>query len=238
VFNFLSLPVLTLDGVAVIWFFVAIVVYRFVAEWGPFQARSIAGAVQAQRRAWMSNMAMRENRVLDGVVLQSLSQGNAFFASTSVIVIGGLSAILGSGEKVQELLERLPLVYKSSAQLWEMKVLLLISIFVFGFFKFAWAFRLSHYTGIMIGATPILDAEFARDATNVAACQAHADRTAALIGYAAEHANSGLRAFYYAIAGMAWFFHPVAFILASTWIMAILVRRDFFSRSRKVIGGF
>jgi uncharacterized membrane protein len=233
-----QLPAFTLDGTAVVWFFLSILIYRFIAEWGPFEGRSIAGVVQAQRQAWMRNMAMRENRVLDSVVLQSLSQGNAFFASTCVIVIGGLSAIMGSGEKVQGLLERLPLVYKSSPELWEMKVLLLIAIFVFGFFKFAWAFRLSHYTGIMIGATPILDAEHERDATNVPECEAHAKRTAALIGFAAEHANSGLRAFYYAIAGMAWFFHPVAFMAATTWIMAILIRRDFFSRSRKAIGGF
>jgi uncharacterized membrane protein len=36
---------------------------------------------------------------------------------------------------------------------------------------------------------------------------------------------------------MAWFFHPVAFIAATTWVMAILIRRDFFSRSRKAIAG-
>jgi uncharacterized membrane protein len=233
-----NLPAITLDGAAVIWFFASIVIYRFIAEWGPFEGRSIAGVVQKQRQAWMRNMALRENRVLDGVVLQSLSQGNAFFASTCVIVIGGLSAIMGSGEKVQALLERLPFVYKSTPELWEAKVLLLITIFVFGFFKFAWAFRLSHYTGIMIGSTPLLDAEPARDATNKAECEAHADRTAALIGFAAEHANSGLRSFYYAISGMAWFFHPVAFMVATAWIMAILIRRDFFSRSRKAIGGF
>ena len=58
-----------------------------------------------------------------------------------------------------------------------------------------------------------------------------------MIGYAAEHANSGLRAFYYAIAGMAWFFHPVAFMLATSWILAILIRRDYFSRSRRAIAG-
>ena len=69
-----NLPAFTLDGAAVVWFFVSILVYRFVAEWGPLEGNSIAGVVQAQRQAWMRNMAMRENRVLDGVVLQSLSR--------------------------------------------------------------------------------------------------------------------------------------------------------------------
>ena len=66
--------------------------------------------------------------------------------------------------------------------------------------------------------------------------EAHAVRTARLIGIAAEHTNSGLRSFYHAIAAIAWFFHPVLFIATTTWVMLILVRRDFFSRSRRIIG--
>jgi uncharacterized membrane protein len=219
------------DAVALGWFILSIVGYRAIAGRDALEVRSIVGAIQQQRIAWMRNMARRENRVLDGIVLQGLGQGNAFFASTSAIVIGGLAAIMGSGEKVQGLLEQLPFVAKSSVVLWEMKVLMLIAIFVFAFFKFAWAFRLSHYTGIMIAATPLLVPG------NEIACDAHAERTAELIGIAAEHANSGLRSFYYAIAAMAWFFHPLAFIAAATWVLIILIRRDFFSRSRRIIRG-
>lgn len=219
------------DFVAFGWFVLSIVGYRMVAEWGPLEGRSIVAAVQKQRVSWMHNMSRRDNRVLDGIVLQGLSQGNAFFASTSAIAIGGLAAILGSGEKLQVLLERLPYVARSTPEMWEAKSLLLMGIFVFAFFKFAWAFRLSHYTGIMIAATPILVVG------NEGQCDAHAERTATLIGIAAEHANSGLRSFYYAIAAMAWFFHPLAFVAATTWVLVILVRRDFFSRSRRIIAG-
>lgn len=218
-----------LEVIALAWFLVSIVGYRVIAEWAPFESRSIVGAVQRQRVAWMRNMARRDNRVLDGVVLQALSQGNAFFASTSAIAIGGLAAIMGSGDKVQAMLERLPYVAASTPVLWELKILMLMAIFIFAFFKFAWAFRLSHYTGIMIGATPLLDAD------NKLQCDAHAIRTATLIGIAAEHANSGLRSFYYAIAALTWFFHPLAFIAATTWVLVILVRRDFFSRSRRIM---
>ena len=213
------------------WFILSIVGYRMLAERELFESRSIVGAVQKQRVAWMRNMARRENRVIDGVVLQSLGQGNAFFASTSAIAIGGLAAIMGSGDKVQALLERLPYVAKSSPESWELKILLLMAIFIFAFFKFAWAFRLSHYTGIMIGATPIFHEG------NEVVCDTHAERTALLIGIAAEHANSGLRSFYYAIAALAWFFHPWAFVAATTWVLVILIRRDFFSRSRVILQG-
>jgi uncharacterized membrane protein len=83
----------------------------------------------------------------------------------------------------------------------------------------------------MIGATPIADG------SNLTECDDHAARTAQLVGIAAEHSNGGLRAFYFAIAALAWFYHPVAFMAATVWVLGILVRRDFFSRSRRLIFG-
>jgi uncharacterized membrane protein len=219
----------SLDVVAVVLYVVTLAGYGYISGISRLERLSIVGAVQRQREQWMQNMAVRDVRIVDAQLLGGLSQGNAFFASTSAIIIGGLAAMLGSGDKVQILLERLPFVAASSPMLFETKLLLMIGIFVFSFFKFAWAFRLSHYAAIMIGATPI------PDDGNRNGCLSHARRTARLIGIAAEHANSGLRGFYYAIAGMAWFFHPIALIAATAWVLGILIRRDFFSRSRRLM---
>ncbi len=141
-------------------------------------------------------MAERDVRIVDAQLLASLTQGNAFFASTSAIGIGGLAAMIGSGDKVQGLFERLPYAAQATVVVWELKLVLLITIFIYAFFKFAWAFRLSHYAAIMIGATPIADG------SNRIECDDHASRTAQLVGIAAEHSNGGLRAFYYAIAAL------------------------------------
>lgn len=46
-------------------------------------------------------MATRENRMLDAILLGSLGQDNAFFASTSAIAVGGLAATIGSGERAR-----------------------------------------------------------------------------------------------------------------------------------------
>ena len=218
------------DLFAVLWFLAAILGYRLVAGFGPLERYSIVGAVQRQRERWMRNMAVRDQRIVDAHLLGGLSQGNAFFASTTAIIVGGLAATLGSGDKVQALLERLPYVARSTPVLFELKLLLLMGIFVYAFFKFAWAFRLSHYAAIMIGATPILVA-----GGNDADCEAHATRTARLIGIAAEHANGGVRSYYYAVAAMGWFIHPWALVASSTWVVLILLRRDFFSRSRRLL---
>lgn len=219
-----------MDAAAFIWFCLLVAAFRLVAERSPMRHRSITAAVQAQRLNWMRNMAARESRMLDGLLLSSLSQGNAFFASTSAIAIGGLAAVLGSGERAQAIMQHIPYAARSSAALWEMKVVLLMVIFVFAFFKFAWAFRLSHYAAIMIGSTPDPGA-------GTEACTQHAERTAKLIGLAADHANTGLRSYYYAIAAIAWFVHPILFAGASAWVLVILIRREFLSRSNRIISG-
>lgn len=217
-----------LDIAALAYFLVVIGVYRLVLSRSGLGEHSLLGAIQAQRVVWMQNMARRENRMLDAILLGSLGQGNAFFASTSAIAVGGLAASVGSGEKVQSMLERLPYVAPSSSVVWEFKLLLIMSVFIYAFFKFAWGFRLSHYAAIMIGATPL-------PGTAAAECDEHARRTARLIGIAAEHTNSGLRSFYHAIAAIGWFFHPLLFVATTSWVMLILVRRDFFSRARATI---
>jgi uncharacterized membrane protein len=218
-----------LDLIALALFLSSAVLYRLITGPRGLKRLSLNGAVQTQRVRWMLNMIRRENRAIDAILLGSLSQGNAFFASTTAIAIGGLAALIGSGDKAQSILERLPIVARSNSVLWEVKLMLIMAIFIFAFFKFAWAFRLSHYASIMMGAMPIFTNE------TTPACEAHAERTAKIAGLSAEHSNSGLRAFYHAIAAMAWFIHPIAFMLATVWVTTILIRRDFFSRSRRLI---
>lgn len=219
-----------LDLAALIIFLLSMSMFRFFLGRYGFRRQSLAAAIQSQRLQWMENMVRRDNRAVDAILLGSLSQGNAFFASTTAIAIGGLAALIGSGDKAQAILERLPMVAHSNSVLWELKLMLIMAIFIFAFFKFAWAFRLSHYASIMLGATPLYSADSEKR------CLVHAERTAKLAGLSADHSNDGLRSYYYAIAVMAWFIHPIAFIVANLWIMLILVRRDFFSRSRRLIG--
>jgi uncharacterized membrane protein len=220
-----------LDLAALIYFGLAVFIYRLIVARRAKTGGGLLGAIQEQRVNWMLNMARREQRMLDAILLGSLSQGNAFFASTSAIAVGGLAATLGSGEKLQAMLAHLPYASPTTPLILEAKQLLIMGIFIYAFFKFAWAFRISHYGSIMIGATPIYDP----DPVHSEACARHAERTAGLIGVAAEHTNSGLRSFYHAIAAIAWFFHPVLFMLATTWVILILARRDFFSRTLRLI---
>lgn len=226
-----ALPIPPLDAIALVFFLVVAAGYRFALQMTGLRQRSIMGAMLPHRIAWMLNMAKRDNRLMDAVLLTNLSQGNAFFASTAAIAIGGLVTVLGYGDSARSLLANIPLAAETPAFLWEAKVIFLMSIFVYAFFKFAWAFRLTHYMATMIGATPLPEAH------NAAECEEFAHRAGQLTAIMADHSASGLASFYYAIAALAWFFHPALFMLATTWVVAILIRRDFFSHSLQAIKG-
>ena len=218
-----------LDLIALGWFFVCAAGYQFITSRPALFERSISGAVQRQRFVWIRGVAARGNHTGDAILHGTLSSGNAFFASTSAIAIGGLASLIGSGGRGEGFIERFPYLAQSSPLLSEIKVLLLIAIFVFAFFKFAWAFRLTHYTSIMIGAIPD------PGSADAATVERQVKATALISGLAAEHSNSGLRAFYYAAAALAWFFGAWQFIAATTWVALIMIRRDFFSRARAAI---
>ena len=94
------------------------------------------------RARWMRQMLRRENRMVDANIISSLQNGAAFFASTTIFGVGGLIAALGASDKALSILEALPLVESGSPGVWQLKVLMLIVILDYAFFKFAWAFRL------------------------------------------------------------------------------------------------
>ena len=218
-----------LDAIAFLWFVVATVGYGLFSRYGPASEINLLSAIQHQREAWMANMARRDDRVTDVLLVSNLATGNTFFASTSVILLGALSALLGSGETAQRVITSLPHALAAPAALWNLKILTLMAVFVYAFFKFAWAFRLAHYAMILVGAAPTVDR--ATEGVRLA----HGARTARLAGIAGEHSNSGLRAYYFAIAGTAWFYHPIAFLIATTWVLLIVIRREYLSRSLALI---
>jgi uncharacterized membrane protein len=67
------------------------------------------------------------------------------------------------------------------------------------------------------------------------ACRAVARDIANLATLAAIHFNRGVRAYYFATAMLAWFIHPVALMIAITWVVVVLYRREFRSRTLALI---
>lgn len=219
-----------LDILAFAWFCLCYFGYGWAVRYGPLKTRrGLVAAVNDRRAQWMEAALRRDNRIMDAQLLTSLSSGNAFFASTSVLVLGGLTAMLGAADNVKARLEQLPFISDAPLVLWEFKILFLMLLMIMSFFAFAWAFRLTHYVGTMFGALPL------HTEADTDKAQTHARKTAELVRLSGRHLNSGLRTIYFAIAGLAWFVSPILFAAACALVTFIVYRREYLSEAFAVI---
>ena len=71
-----------------------------------------------------------------------------------MLILAGLITVLGSTEKAIHLIEGLPFSAPTDRSKWEIKVIILIFVFVYAFFKFTWSLRQYGFVTIMVGGTP------------------------------------------------------------------------------------
>ncbi len=216
---------------AVLCFFLAMWVgYAWFARRLAIHKHSILAASNRYRLRWIKVSLTRDPRVLDGIITQTLSHTPSFFSSTTIIIMGGLLALLGTTDKAAELVREIPFSQATPLLVFEFKILVLIAIFVYAFFRFSWSMRQYTFVALMIGALPqpqyFLDNPHKQDD--------YAERVAAMTGLAAETFNDGLRAYYFSFAAMGWFFSPLFFTVTTLLIVAILYNREFHSDVLKV----
>jgi uncharacterized membrane protein len=190
-----------------------------------WRARSNPGLVAALcsfRRRWMERLCQRENHQSDATVLGNLVRGALFFASTTVFILGGLFALLGTTQKVIDVVAELPFTGPFSVWVWEAKALLLIYIFIYAFFKFTWSAWQYNALSIILGAAP-------EPGTTPSNSEPYIASAAAIAALAGESFNHGIRAYYFSMAAVTWFLHPLALVIAATWVAYVLYRREFAS---------
>jgi uncharacterized membrane protein len=219
------------DWLALVCFFALWLGYAWFAKvWGQRRS-SLLVTTNRYRGYWMRQAAMRDPRMLDGLITQTLSNTPAFFSSTSILVIGGLFALLGTTDKATELMSEIPFAQATSLVVFEFKILVLVGIFVYAFFRFSWCMRQYTFVALVIGAMPP-PSEFKSGKFD--ALQ-YADRAAAMVGAAAETFNDGLRAYYFSFAALAWFVSPLVMVIGTLTVVAILYSREFHSDVLRVL---
>jgi len=219
------------DFLALGFFLATWIGYTGFADHSRWSRHSVSSAMDRYRRAWMGEMLAREVRIVDTQIVGNLLSGIGFFASATILVVGGLVAVLGAAEQAMGALSDLPFAAATTRPAWEVKLLLLITIFVYAFFKFAWAYRLSNYCSILIGSAPTV----APGAKPPLSSADHARRAAAVVSLSGQHFNRGLRAYFFALGALGWFIHPALFVLATAWVVVVLYRREFRSRALTAI---
>lgn len=215
-----------LDFAAVAITFLLWAVIGWLVEHSGARRPSTALLMAQYRREWMQQMITREPRVFDAQTLNTLRQGTAFFASTSVIAIGGALALIGNAERVGGVAEDLTQT-NAPAIVWEIKLLILLIFLTNAFLKFVWANRLFGYCSVLMGAVP-------NDQTDPRAPKI-AHKAGEINVTAARSFNRGLRAIYFALASVAFLAGPVPLIAAAVLTTIVIWRREFASHSRRIL---
>ena len=198
---------------------------------GPVGARaSLMSRIHELRLIWMRRMLARDNRIGDMQVVMILAQSNAFFASTSLLIIGGCLAILGARDQAMTVLQEIPGVAATPTFVWEMKVMLLVIVFVFAFFKLTWSLRQFNYVAILIGAAPPPEQAASADGLR------YAETAAGVASRAAEHFNKAVRTYYFGLAALSWFLQPFLFMALTALVVLVAYRREFRSHTMTILG--
>jgi uncharacterized membrane protein len=219
----------SVDLLALVFFLGAWLGYSFVIEVTPRGKRGLNALMHRYRSLWMQRLLARDARMMDGQVIASLQNGTAFFASTALIAIGGSVTLFHSNEDVLTVVAALPFGETVTHLQWELKVIGLMIIFVYAFFKFAWAYRLYNYVAIMVGGSPPASDKDSPEA------KAYAETTAMVITDAGRHFNRGQRAIFFALGYLGWFLGPLPLIITTAGIVIVQWRRQFASLSRHAV---
>lgn len=219
-----------LDWIGLVTWAVLWLGYALWADQGGGRARSLMVSIALRRRAWMREAYRRENRITDVGLIGSLMQSATFFSSTTLLILGGLFAVLGTIEKSAEVLQGLPFAARTTQELLEIKALALTLVFIYAFLRFTWSLRQFNLLSILIGGAPLPGASEAEQQSYV--------RKAGLINsFAGDDFNRGVRAYYFALAALTWLIQPVLFLLVTTAVVIVLYRRDYRSRTLAVVSG-
>src|SRR5258708_12775755 len=96
------------DIAAVGFFIIEWTVYALTLEHSAYGRDSLSARMHIYREVWVRNLLNREARMVDMQIMASLQNGTAFFASTSLIAIGGALALLRSTNDALAALGALP----------------------------------------------------------------------------------------------------------------------------------
>lgn len=214
-----------LDGAALAFFLVGWQLLGWLIDQSPWHRRTLSYAMKSQRREWMRQMAARQVRLVDANIITGLQQATSFFASTALLAVGAGFGLLTAADTIIGAFEQSFVHLQIDRAAFYVKTALLMALYAYAFFKFGWAYRLFNYSAVMLAATPEAGQPGAEEAA-----QGVADMNIA----AASQFTHGLRAFFLAIAVLAWFITWWAFILAALVIMLALANRQFNSTARYV----
>lgn len=216
-----------LDWTGLIWFLICWFGYEQVVERGWTGRTNLMEETHKLRLAWARVMLGRNPRIVDVALIGNLLPSLSFYANTSIYIIAALFAALGAMDQLMSAASELPFSRAISREATELKLLVLLGVFVIAYFKFTWSLRQFNLLSITLGSVPH---EASREELEI-----HALKFAAVNSCAGNDFNRGLRAYYFGMAVMSWMVSPWLFIVSTMVIVIVLARREFSSPVLKAL---
>jgi uncharacterized membrane protein len=217
-------PLTLLDVVALGTLVLAWLLSGWLTEHPPASRPSVSVAMEGYRREWMRTFVTRQPRIFDATLIDSLRQSTAFFASASMIAIGGGIALIGNAGMIERLTVGLPIGTRSQEV--ALHMLPVIGLLGNALLKFVWAHRLFGYCSVLMAAVP-------NDPEDPLAYH-RAAQAGEINITAAKSFNRGLRSIYFALAALGWLLGPWGLLVGVALATGVLMRREFASASRLI----
>lgn len=184
---------------------------------------SLSVIMSLQRRRWVANAARHETP-FDAILAGNLMGSVSFLASTSALLVLANFAIFGQLSNVMQTLGTIAFDHPYALAEVQIHFAVLLAMFVLSFFAFTLSLRQFNHFCIMLGAL----------GRHGEATDAEIDAIARLNSMAAKNFNNGLRAYYFAVAMVAWFASSWLAIAVSVATVAFIVHREFFSTAHRL----
>ncbi|WP_211225069.1 DUF599 domain-containing protein [Oceanobacter kriegii] len=211
------------------WFLFCWIAYSTFAKYMARKTASLSSVMHVHRINWMRRVLTREIRVADATLMANVERNANFFASSCVLVLAGLLTALTAVHEVRDLLAKVSFATIDSILAMELKIVVMICVFIYAFFTFTWSMRQFGFASVILGAAPMPDD---KDAT-ASDRRSYAIYGAKVIDQASHSYNNGLRTFYFSLALLMWFVNTWFFMVGTAVVVGVLYEREFLSRSLK-----
>jgi uncharacterized membrane protein len=218
-----------LDWLALAAFFIAIVAYsRYADHVGD---RLLNARMREIRARWMRRSLEREDRVIDAILTGHSINSITLFCSATLLIVVALLGLLANADAAYGISTASTFVTHTTFELFQVKLIGLICVFVYGFYRFTWALLQYNYFLALVGSSP------PRPQLAPTAVDQLGNQMSVVLNSAVTSFHSGFRTYYYALAWVGWFFHPLVFIAATAFVTFVLVYRQLASPSAGAIKG-
>ncbi|HKP22225.1 MAG TPA: DUF599 domain-containing protein [Dongiaceae bacterium] len=219
-----------LDWLALAVFFAAVVAYsRYADHVGD---RLLNARMREVRTIWMRRYLERDDRVLDSILTGHSINSIALFSSATLLIVVALLGVFTNADTAYHMGLTSSFIVHTTKELFQVKLIGLVCVFVYGFYRFTWALLQYNYFLALIGSAPL------KDHLTGPLVDQLGNQMSVVLNSAVTSFHSGFRSYYHALAWIGWFFHPLVFLAATAFVTFVLVYRQIVSPSAGAIKGY